>query len=216
LQIAPEIIANFVAPYLVYELLHTHYGDTFSLIASAIPPLIWSGYELIKTRRLDAISILVVAGILFTVIATAFGGSARLIQIRDALVTGVIGLMFLGSLALEKPMIFYLARATQARHTEAGATKFETLWLRPGVPGVFRLMTAVWGIGLVLQTALMCWLAWIWPIGRYLLLSPFITYAIFGVMMAWSLWYGNHRKTLGDMHAAKLAQAASRPLADEA
>ncbi len=186
-----------MAPYLVYEVLNARYGDTFALIASAVPPLLWSGYELIRTRRLDAISILVVSGILFTVIATAFGGSARLIQIRDALVTGVIGLMFLGSLFLEKPMIFYLARATQARHTAEGANEFETLWLRPGVPAVFRLMTAVWGVGLVLQTALMCWLAWIWPIGRYLLISPFIAYAIFGGMMAWSLWYGNRRKAIG-------------------
>jgi hypothetical protein len=191
----------------VYQLLNARYGDTVALIASALPPLLWSAYELIKTRRLDAISILVVSGILFTVAATAMGGSPRLIQIRDALVTGVIGLMFLGSLALPKPMIFYLARATQARNTAEGASKFETLWLRPGVPGVFRLMTAVWGVGLVLQTALMCWLAWIWPISRYLLLSPFISYGIFGAMMAWSLWYGNRRKTLGEMRDARRGQA---------
>ena len=35
----------------------------------------------------------------------------------------------------------------------------------------------------------MCWLAWIWPISRYLLLSPVIGYGIFGLLMAWSLWY---------------------------
>jgi hypothetical protein len=207
LRLAPELGANFLAPYLVYELLDGRYGDTTALILSAFPPLIWSAYELIKTRRLDAVSILVVAGILFTVAATAMGGSVRLIQIRDALVTGAIGLMFLGSLVLEKPMIFYLARATQARHTAAGAAEFETLWLRPGVPAVFRLMTAVWGVGLVLQTALMCYLAWIWPIGRYLLLSPFIGYGIFGALMAWSVWYGNHRKTIGKARDAAAARS---------
>lgn len=208
MRLAPELIANFVAPYLVYQLLTARYGEVFALIASAMPPLLWSGYELIKTRRLDAVSILVVAGILFTLAATGMGGSARLIQIRDALVTGVIGLMFLGSLLLEKPMIFYLARATQARNTVEGANEFETMWLRPGVPPVFRLMTAVWGVGLVLQTALMCWLAWIWPIGRYLLLSPFISYGIFGVMMAWSLWYGARRQALGKLRDMRAAQAA--------
>ena len=196
---APELVANFLAPYLVYQALSGRFGDVTALIASAMPPLLWSGYELIKTRRLDAISILVVAGILFTVAATAMGGSARLIQIRDALVTGAIGIMFLGSLALQKPMIFYLARATLARNTEAGARSFETLWLRPGVPFVFKLMTGVWGVGLVLQTALMCYLAWIWPIGRYLLISPFISYAIFGVLMVWSLWFGARRQALGDL-----------------
>ncbi len=204
MKLVPELVANFVAPYLVYEALEGRYGDTYALIASALPPLVWSGYELIKTRRLDAISVLVVAGILFTVIATAMGGSARLIQIRDALVTGAIGVMFLFTLALDKPMIFYLARATSARNTVEGAETFETMWARPGVRSTFRLMTVVWGIGLILQTALMCWLAWIWPIGRYLLISPFISYAIFGLMMLWSLWYGSRRKALGALRQQSL------------
>ena len=68
------------------------------------------------------------------------GGSARLIQIRDALVTGAIGIMFLGSLALQKPMIFYLARATLARNTEAGARSFETLML--AAAGLCRLCSS--------------------------------------------------------------------------
>jgi hypothetical protein len=181
--------ANFVAPYVVYELLDARFGDVDALIASAMPPLLWSGYELIKTRRLDAISVIVVASILFTVGATALGGSARMIQIRDALVTGVVGVIFLGSLVMKRPMIFYLARATTARNTEKGAEAFEAMWERKGVPRTFRILTAVWGAGLVAQTAVMCWLAWIWPISRYLLLSPFIGYGIFGLLMAWSLWY---------------------------
>jgi len=189
LRLAPELTANFLAPYLVYQLLDARYGDVDALIASAMPPLAWSVFELIKTRRLDAISVIVVTSILFTVGATAMGGSARLIQIRDALVTGVIGVIFLASLALKRPMIFYLARATMARNTAGGAAEFEAMWLRPGVPTTFRVLTAVWGVGLVFQTAVMCWLAWIWPISRYLLLSPVIGYGIFGLLMAWSLWY---------------------------
>ena len=160
-----------------------------ALIASAVPPLLWSFYELVKTRRLDAISVIVVSAILLTVGATFMGGSARLIQIRDALVTGAIGVMFLVTLAMKKPMIFYLARATMARGTAAGAAEYERVWQCPGVPRVFRVLTVVWGTGLVLQTACMCWLAWIWPIGRYLLLSPFISFAMFGLLMAWSLGY---------------------------
>jgi intracellular septation protein A len=96
-----------------------------------MPPLLWSGYELAKTRRLDAISVIVVASILFTVGATAMGGSARLIQIREALVTGVVGIIFLFSLFLQRPIIFYLARATMARNTVEGAETFETSGANP-------------------------------------------------------------------------------------
>ena len=153
-----------------------------------MPPLAWSGYELFKTRRVDAISVTVVVSILLTVGATACGGSARLIQIRDALVTGAIGVMFLASMAFKRPLIFYLARAAMARN-EAGAAAYETIWDQQGVPAVFRWLTLVWGFGLAGQTAAMCYLAWIWPIPRYLLISPIISVAIFGALMVWSLLY---------------------------
>ncbi len=200
----PELSANFLAPYVVYQLLDARYGDVDALIASAMPPLAWSVFELVKTRRLDAISVIVVTSILFTVGATAMGGSARLIQIRDAMVTGVIGVIFLVSLVLKRPMIFYLARATMARNTEEGAAEFEAMWQRPGVPKVFRVLTAVWGVGLVFQTAVMCWLAWIWPISRYLLLSPFVGYGIFGLLMAWSLWYRARKIALAKVNGVPL------------
>jgi hypothetical protein len=160
-----------------------------ALIASAVPPLLWSLYELAKTRRLDALSVLVIAAIIFTVGATAMGGSARLIQIRDAMVTGAVGVMFLASLAMKRPMIFYLARATMARNTESGAAAFEAIWAQPGVPNTFRTLTIVWGSGLIVMTGVMCWLATIWPINRYLLLSAPISYGMLGLIMVWSLWY---------------------------
>lgn len=163
------------------------------MIASAVPPLLWSFYELAKTRRIDAISLTVVASILLTVGATAMGGSARLIQIRDALVTGAIGVAFLASLLLmRRPLIFYLARAAMARSAE-GIAAYETIWDQSGVPAVFRWLTWVWGLGLVGMTATLCTLACIWPIPRYLLLSPVFTFTIFGVLMAASLRYISRR-----------------------
>jgi hypothetical protein len=102
------------------------------------------------------------------------------------MITGAIGLMFLGSFAMRRPMLFYLARATMARNTEAGAAAFEALWLNPEIPRLFRRLTLIWGLGLVAQTALLCTLATIWPIPRYLLLAPLITYGTFALLMLWS------------------------------
>lgn len=196
----------------MYEALDAHYGDTDALIASAVPPLLWSGYELAKTRRLDAVSLLVVASIILTLAATALGGSPRLIQIRDALVTGAVGVLFLFSLLMEKPLIFYLARATSARNTEQGAAQFEAMWQEEGVRRTFRLMTAVWGAGLILQTAVMCFFAWIWPISRYLLLGPFIGYGIFGLLLLWSIWYGSKRKALSAISQMAVLPVRNRPI----
>lgn len=164
-------------------------------MASIVPPLLWSSYELVKTRKLDALSVIVIASIVFSVVATALGGSARMIQVRDALVTGVIGVLFLLSLFMQKPLIFYLARATFARNPDNEMPALESVWALPEAPHAFRVLTTIWGMGLVVQTTLLCALAWLWPIGRYLLISPFIGYGFVGALMAWSFWYGGKHKT---------------------
>ena len=50
-------------------------------------------------------------------------------------------------------------------------------------------MTAVWGLGLTGENALRSWLAWHWPIERFLVVSPFIGYAIYGALTVWTLMY---------------------------
>jgi hypothetical protein len=158
------------------------------MMLSAVPPLLWSAFELLLTKRLDAISLTVAGSILLTVAAAGMGGSARLIQIRDALVTGAIGAVFLATLLMQRPAIFYLARAAMAR-TEEGIAAYETIWDQPGVPAAFRWLSLVWGFGLIFQTAIMCWLTYVWPIPRYLLLSPFVFYGIIAALLLASLTY---------------------------
>jgi uncharacterized membrane protein len=50
------------------------------------------------------------------------------------------------------------------------------------------MMTAAWGSALTAEMMLRCWLAWRWPIERSLVALPIISYAIYGVMMGWTVW----------------------------
>src|SRR5208337_5202234 len=86
-------------------------------ILSSIPPILWSVMELARFRRLDAVSLLAVIGIFLSLAAMALGGNPRLLLARESLVTGIIGLLFLASLLLPRPLMFYLARSTMAKET---------------------------------------------------------------------------------------------------
>ena len=55
------------------------------------------------------------------------GGSVRFLQLREKLVTVVIGLIFLGSVILGRPLIYELARANMLRKSKAEAARFEAL-----------------------------------------------------------------------------------------
>ncbi|REG57582.1 hypothetical protein B0G80_0205 [Paraburkholderia sp. BL6669N2] len=189
-----ELAVNFLLPWLAYRLALPHLGETGALIASAVPPIVWSLIELVRFRRVDALSVMVLAGIVLSVAAMALGGSPRMLLLRESLVSGAIGVVFLLSLPMRRPLIFYLARATVAREMEGGAARFEALWQeRPALVSAMRLMTLVWGVGLTGETALRAWMALTWPIERFLVVSPFIGYGIYGGLALWTFWY---RKTM--------------------
>ncbi len=185
-----ELVVNLLLPWLAYRLALPHWGELGALYASAVPPVVWSLVEFARTRRVDALSILVLLGIVLSIVLMALGGSPRLLLMRESMASGAIGVVFLVSLVLRRPLTFYLARATVARKEEGGAERFEALWKeRPALRRSVRLMTAVWGLGLAGENALRAWLAWHWPVERFLVVSPFIGYAIYGALTVWTLIY---------------------------
>jgi hypothetical protein len=185
-----ELAVNLLLPWLAYRLAAPHWGETGGLIASAVPPVIWSLVELARFRRVDALSLIVLIGIVLSIVAMALGGSPRMLLLRESLVSGAIGVAFLLSLPMPRPLIFYLARATVAREMAGGAERINALWTeRPAFATSLRMMTAVWGLGLTGETLLRSWMAWTWPIERFLVVSPFIGYGIYGALLTWTLWY---------------------------
>jgi hypothetical protein len=185
-----ELAVNLLLPWLAYRLAVPHWGETGGLIASAVSPVVWSALELARFRRVDALSVMVLLGIVLSIAAMALGGSPRMLLLRESLVSGAIGVAFLISLLMPRPLVFYLARATVAREMTDGAAHIEALWHeRPAFVSALRLMTAGWGAGLTGETALRAWMAMTWPIERFLVVSPFIGYGIYGALLLWTLWY---------------------------
>ncbi|MFL9997537.1 hypothetical protein SAMN05444172_3016 [Burkholderia sp. GAS332] len=197
-----ELAVNFLLPWLAYRLARPHMSETGALIASAVPPMVWSLIELARFRRVDALSVMVVAGIVLSIAAMALGGSPRMLLLRESLVSGAVGVVFLLSLPMRRPLIFFLARATVAREMDGGAAHFEALWReRPALASAMRLMTLVWGVGLTGETALRAWMALTWPIERFLVVSPFIGYGIYGALTLWTVWYRKTLRSRAEAHA---------------
>jgi hypothetical protein len=184
-----ELAVNILLPWLVYRELNKPYGEFDALAASAAPPILWSAYELARFRKLDALSLLVLGSIVLSLMALAFGGSPRLLMVRENLFSLPIGAAFLASTFMARPLIYYMARATFARESPDHLALFEQAWRRPHVLRGLRVMSAVWGAGLIFQGALLGWMAWTWPVERYLLVSPVVGYGIIGALAIWTYSY---------------------------
>ncbi len=213
MPILGEIIVNFVLPFLIYSALDTRLGDVGALLASSAPPILWSVIELIRHRRIDALSLLVIAGIVLS-IAAAFGtGSARALQLREKLVTGLIGLVFLGSALIGKPLIYELAVAGMRRKGSGSVeelAQFQQLRDRPQFRRTMMLMTLVWGIGLVVDVAFGIVLVFSLSIREYLLVGPIVGYTFMGGLSLWTFWYSRRAKKRGDERRAAEARAAEQ------
>jgi hypothetical protein len=184
-----EIFANFALPYLLYQSAAPRFGEVRALMAAAAPPTLWALAEFARSRRLDAISLLSLSGIALSLLAFLGGGGVRALQLREQIVIAAIGLVFLVSAAIGKPLIYQLARARLGRGSRDKAEAFEALRESPTFRRAVRTMTLAWGASLVGEAALACALVFALPISQYLLVSPILGYAAIGATTAWTFWY---------------------------
>ncbi|MFD1555892.1 VC0807 family protein [Paraburkholderia silviterrae] len=185
-----ELAVNLLLPWIAYRLAQPWWGEVGGLIASAVPPLAWSIVELVRFRRIDALSAIILLGIVLSLAAMAFGGSTRMLLMRESFASGAIGAAFLFSLLARRPLVFYLTRATVARETREGVARLELLWSENrGFVAAMRLLTLVWGSGLIADCAVRTYLAATWPVERFLIVSPIIGYSALGALLAWTFWY---------------------------
>ncbi|ABO58014.1 VC0807 family protein [Burkholderia vietnamiensis] len=185
-----ELVVNLLLPWVAYRVAHPHFGETGALYASAVPPIVWSVVEFVRSRRVDAVAAIVLLGIALSLIGMALGGDARTLLMRESLASGSIGVVFLLSLFRDRPLIFYLARATVAREMAGGAERFETVWAeQPYLRRMLRLMTFVWGTCMTLEMLLRLWMVMTWPVERVLVVSPIMGYTVFGTLLLWTFWY---------------------------
>ena len=205
-SVATEVLVNFLLPLLIFDFAKPRLGDVNALIASSGPPIAWSLIEFARRRRVDALSILVLTGIALSLLAFLGGGSAKFLQLREKLVTVTIGLVFLGSAAIGKPLIYQLARATIMRRSPSELADFEAMRDNMHFRRVMMIMTLVWGFGLLAEAAVAVALVLSLSIHNYLIVSPIVGYGTMGGLSLWTWWYARESRRKGRARAA--AQAA--------
>ncbi|HEX7761478.1 MAG TPA: VC0807 family protein [Caulobacteraceae bacterium] len=211
LAVGVEIVVNFAGPYLIFTLAKPALGEVNALIASSAPPIAWSIIEFARRRRVDAISILVLAGIALSLLAFVGGGGVRFLQLREKLVTGLIGLIFLGSAAIGRPLIYQLARASSLRRSPSAAAELEALSGNIYFRRTMTTMTLVWGFGLVIECAVASALVFTLSVAQFLLVGPIVGYTAVGLLVLWSVWFVRRARRLGAARRAAAEAAAKTP-----
>lgn len=204
------IVLNAVFPVILYKLSKRYYSPSefTALVVAALFPIGKSGFELIYHRQLDPISILVLLGIVADSVALLFGGSPRLLLVRESLITGVFGLACFFSLLLPRPMMFYFARYFIAGTDPARQARFNASWQFPEVRFCHRLITTVWGCAFVGELVVRIILIYNLPAAAVLIVSPILIGVLTIGTMVWAFAYGHRVRVRALARLEQLGQTA--------
>ena len=189
-------LINAVLPFVVYSVMTNimHTSDFVAVVASGVPPLLDSVIGIARNRRIDFLGGFVLIGLVAGLIPSLMSGNTQLLLVRESLITGVMGLVYLASLLTPRPMTFYFTRYFVTGNNPENVATFNGLWQHPMFRHSMRLSTIVWGVMLSLEAATRVYLVYHLSTAQFLLISPFVLYGFLGATMAWTMWYSRYTR----------------------
>ena len=186
-------------PLLAYYGLHAAgVSDYRALLAGTIMAGLRVAFVALRDRKLDGFAGFLLA--MFAVgLALSFAtGDARFMLAKDSIGTALAGLIFLGSCVVgRRPLIFYAAQRFSATTDEKRAW-WRTMWqTNPAFRRGFRMMSVVWGAGLLTEAAVRIPLIYVLPVNVMVGLSSVLQIAAFTLLMIWTVAYGKRMRSRG-------------------
>lgn len=187
----PSVLLDVVCPVVSYQVL-TRLGvtDTVALATSAIFPLGAFLATVIRHRQVEALSVVSLLFIAAGVTVSLTSGNPRFILLSGSLFTGSFGVLFLLSLFLERPLAFYLGRQVMTGGKPEMMQRWDGLWKYRNFRRANRIVSGVWGSGLLLEALLRVLLALTLPTATFGLVWSPLSYVIYAGLIVWTILFG--------------------------
>jgi len=203
---AKIVIVYIAVPLAAYSLLRSAGLTTVTaLLLSGVFPALGVTITAIRSRRLEVVGALVLAGIVIGTVLALVSQSTRPLLVEGSVPTLVFGVACLGSLRARRPLMFSLALEFTGPDTAKGR-EMTTLWQYEGYRRVLRIITAVWGIAFLCEAALRVVIVYSTSTGTALASSTVSPFLFAGILSAWTVAYGARQKRKGERMAAGVSQ----------
>lgn len=193
---APRIIVAGVIPLVVYNLLRPHLSsDAAGLAIVSVIPAAEVGWHRWRDGSFDPIGMIAIVGLAFGLISAVLThGNALGLKLRESVLTGLFGLVCLGSLFARRPVMFFLARSFATGGDEEAVAAFNDRLTIPGVLGRYRFVTAIWGLGLVAETVVRTGFALSLSTSQFLAVAPLLGWVTIGGLLAFTTVYARKQE----------------------
>ncbi|MBO1754905.1 VC0807 family protein [Allobranchiibius sp. CTAmp26] len=171
-------------------------GMTAALLISTVLAGIRLCWLIWRQGRADAFAIFMLflfgGGLTLSLIT----GDPRFLLLKGAALTVLSGLVFLGSVAVRRPLTFSVAqRLAGSDETSAAGLKQGWATSAPFRMG-FYLMGIVWGVGLILSGTVQIALIYTLTLDQSVGATNIVALAVFAVCIGWNVWFVERSRSL--------------------
>jgi len=198
LAILPSLLLDMILPVVLFNLL-TNAGLTtiHALVASGVPPAIHALYDWFKSGRVEPLGIVILLFLAVGAATSLLTGSVFIALIKDSFLTATFGLICLGSLLAERPLLFTITRQFTAGSDPTRRRVWDARWSIPAFRHAQRLVTIVWGVAYLIEAAVRVVAALRLTPQQVVTFSPVLS---FGVTIALILWTKRYLHAVHDRH----------------
>ncbi|NJP88520.1 hypothetical protein HCN51_03445 [Nonomuraea sp. FMUSA5-5] len=189
LNLLPSVLFGVVLPFVTYGMLTDRgYAPVTALLLASLWPVADLVLYLAVKRRVDEFGLMMLVLLLLGALGALVFDSPRLFFVKDAAITGLLGLTFLGSLALSRPIMFYLGRKFATDGTPESLAYWNGLWQYPGFRRTQYLLTGVWGGAFLLEAIVGVPLAYVLPTQAMLLVGNVLPIVVVAALITWTIF----------------------------
>jgi intracellular septation protein A len=190
-QALPSLVLDLAMPMLVFFALRAFGVSTLlAIVAGGVFPLINVGRGWLLSQRIKPLGIIVITCIAFGTAAALISGSVLVALLKDFVLMGSFGLLFLASVIVaERPVMFYILRQFVAGNDPARLQWWEGLWQHQRFRAAQRRVTIIWGLGLFIEALIGTALACLLMPAEVVIISPIMAISVLAVLGLWTRGY---------------------------
>ncbi len=188
---------DIIGPLVVYRLCREAGVPTvWSLVISGSLPAFGVLSDWLRWRTLEVVGSVVLGGIALSIVLALISDDPKVVLLEGAALTAGFGVACLGSLTRRRPLIFYFAQAFYGgRRSADGADMDADYDLYEEARSFWRVVTVVWGITYLVEAAVRVVVVLNVSTGTALTFNRTAPWVIFGVLLAWTTWWGERLRS---------------------
>ena len=191
------VLTHIVAPLAVfYGLRALGVSAWIALVAGTVISVAEVVLTAVGRRRVDTVSITVLAILVISAGSSLITGDARLLLVRNAAGTALIGTWLLVTLCLRRPLLFDGARMFQSPEARE---RWDRRWQESGTfRRALRVLTGAWGAGFLVDAIVRLVLALTLPVDFVPLIdNVLLVVTVLALLIAQKAIGGHYRRRYG-------------------